>query len=449
MTGAVRYNSSSGGSVQYCNGGGTWQNVGGGTVGAINDLSDAYADYTTSYNLFLGSGAGASSTSTGWGNVAVGYNALNTNVGGRHSVAIGYEALRYADSSADAQKNNIAIGYRALYGTTTAANNTHSRNVAIGYQAMNEVRQSGGNVAIGTNAMRILNNGLGEFTGNVAIGTEAGENMGDGYANIAIGYRAMRSLVGPTENIVMGYEALRDSTSGPYASVIIGNYAVQTGMMNSSQFGLTLIGHQAGQSMTHGGNTCIGYQACTAGTAITSGTTNTLIGYQAQSNSATYSNGVALGNGAVLTGDNRVVLGNTDITGIYAQVTSITAISDQRNKKDIADLNLGLDFIEKLRPVSYKFNNQDETLRYGFIAQELGKALPDELQTLVETAKPEHGLALLERDTDEDRTYRVSYGELTAPMIKAIQEQQAIIEQQRAQLEALEARINASCGVTP
>lgn len=443
--GGVRYNSSSGGSVQFCNGGGTWQNIGGGAVGALNDLSDVIADYTTAHNMFLGSGSGTSTTSTGTYNVGLGYNTLNTNVGGRYNVAIGYEALRYADSTADADKYNVAVGFRALRGTATASNNTHRHNVAIGYQAMMNVSESGGNVAIGTNALRQATTGIGEFTGNVAIGMEAGESITGGYGNVTIGFRAQRNL-DSVENIVIGHEALRDATDGPYSSVIIGNYALRDGNPNGANFGNTIIGHEAGQDVATGGNTFVGYQAGTAGTPITTGDSNVLIGYQAQADGNNYTNGTAIGNGAVLTGSDRIVLGNTSITGIYAQVTSITALSDERRKKDIEPLGPGLDFISKLRPVSYRFNNGDETLRYGFIAQELGRALPADLQNVVETAAPQHGLALLERENDPDRTYRVSYGELTAPMIKAIQEQQAIIDRQRAQIDALEARMTATCG---
>src|SRR6516165_9247025 len=62
-------------------------------------------------------------------------------------------------------------------------------------------------------------------------------------------------------------------------------------------------------------------------------------------------------------------------------------------------------------------------------------------------SEPEHGLALIERQNYQDRTYRVSYGELTAPMVKAIQQQQQEIEavrQQNADLRrALEHQIAA------
>jgi hypothetical protein len=114
---------------------------------------------------------------------------------------------------------------------------------------------------------------------------------------------------------------------------------------------------------------------------------------------------------------------------------TISAISDRRHKKDIRalDADLGLDFVEKLKPVSYRFNNGDETERYGFVAQDLEQALPASLHGTIERSQPEHGLALIERQNDKDRTYRVSYGELTAPIVKSIQQQQQEITELRQQ----------------
>jgi hypothetical protein len=67
----------------------------------------------------------------------------------------------------------------------------------------------------------------------------------------------------------------------------------------------------------------------------------------------------------------------------------------------------------------------------GFIAQDLEQALPVPLQDIIERSEPEHGLALIERQRDKDRTYRVSYGELTAPVVKAIRQMQHEIEAER------------------
>jgi trimeric autotransporter adhesin len=78
-----------------------------------------------------------------------------------------------------------------------------------------------------------------------------------------------------------------------------------------------------------------------------------------------------IGEDAAGNGSDTITLGNSSISAIYAEKTSITAISDRRHKKDIKDSDLGLDFIEKLRPVTYRLTNGDESLSYGFIAQEV------------------------------------------------------------------------------
>jgi len=81
-----------------------------------------------------------------------------------------------------------------------------------------------------------------------------------------------------------------------------------------------------------------------------------------------------------------------------------------------------LDFVDKLRPVSFRYNNGDETLRYGFIAQDVEQALPKNLQDLVEDSQPAHGLALIVRDHDQARTYNMGYSELLSPLVKSVQE---------------------------
>jgi hypothetical protein len=217
-------------------------------------------------------------------------------------------------------------------------------------------------------------------------------------------------------NTAVGTSTLNANTTGGY------NTAAGAGALNSSTTG--------------GDNTALGYFA--GGNNVT-GSNNTFIGSQANANAGHYQNGTAIGNGALLTASNAIVLGNGAINKIYAKVTSLTAISDRRHKKDIAPLSaeLGLAFVEKLKPVSYRFENGDETLRYGFVAQDLEQALPAALRDRVERAEPEHGLAMIERQNDEQRTYRVAYGELTAPLVEAIQEQQREIAVLKAENAAL------------
>jgi len=270
----------------------------------------------------------------------------------------------------------------------------------------------------------LVNNTTG--AANTAFGTAALGDNTTGFANTASGSGALLLNTTGADNTAGGIDALHANTEGN---------------------GNTASGDSALLNNTKGNdNTAIGLNA---GLSNTMGNSNTFIGSDADANAGVYTNGTALGNGAVLTASNSIVLGNRSISRIFANVTTITGISDRRRKKDIKalDADLGLDFIEKLQPVSYRFNNGDETERYGFIAQDLEQALPAPLHDTVERSEPEHGLALIERQNDQDRTYRVSYGELTAPMVKAIQQQQQEIEavrQQNADLRrALEHQIAA------
>jgi hypothetical protein len=108
--------------------------------------------------------------------------------------------------------------------------------------------------------------------------------------------------------------------------------------------------------------------------------------------------------------------------------------SDRRLKKDIAGLELGLDFINRMHPVSYRMKEGADALRYGFIAQDVAEELPGDLR---EAAVKGEGMALIEKDSSG--FYRMSYLELIAPLVKAMQEL-------GAKNEALSRRITALCG---
>jgi prepilin-type N-terminal cleavage/methylation domain-containing protein len=325
----------------------------------------------------------------------------NTSSTSTLGVAIGYQAMR------NATNGSVAIGTRALYGTTDTSG------IAIGYEAYYTSTSVTGSygVAIGYQAGYSANAGR----GRVFLGSQAGRNLTGGNATVA-GYMAGYSTT-TAQNSAAGSYAL--FLGGGTQSTAIGASALMAATSTANYN--TALGYQSLAGLVTGTyNTAIGTGAGYAGAQIGTGNSNTLVGYNAQSNSSSYSNGSVLGYNAVLTGSNRIVLGNSSITAIYAAVTSITAISDRRHKKDIRDVPLGLDFIMALKPRQFRLNNGDDTLRYGFIAQEIEQALPDDLRPLAE--KPsEDGLALISRDNDDKRTYRVSYGELISPMVSAVQ----------------------------
>jgi trimeric autotransporter adhesin len=144
-------------------------------------------------------------------------------------------------------------------------------------------------------------------------------------------------------------------------------------------------------------------------------------------------NNIAIGHFAqvpTVGGSNQIRLGNTSATYAGIQIGwSIT--SDSRLKNNIQNSNLGLKFINELRPVSYFRKNDDtEKLEYGFIAQELEQALHN-------NGASNNGILTI----DYEGTYSVRYNDLFAPIVKAIQELKNENDFLRSQNEVLLKRL--------
>lgn len=123
-------------------------------------------------------------------------------------------------------------------------------------------------------------------------------------------------------------------------------------------------------------------------------------------------------------------------------VNNLNTSSDRRLKKNITDLNYGLDEVMKLKAVSYNWkNNLDSKLHLGFIAQDVDKIIPEivsksSLSDLEFEKLQQKG----ELPTD---TYGMEYTGLIPVLVKAMQEQQRIIESKSQQISQLEARLTA------
>ena len=113
----------------------------------------------------------------------------------------------------------------------------------------------------------------------------------------------------------------------------------------------------------------------------------------------------------------------------YSVVYSANGVntSDKTLKENIEECDLGIDFINSLKPKSYNFKDLKEDndaygkKRYGLIAQDI---LQTELKDSVFGKK--------------DGEYGLSYNDLIAPMIKAIQELKADNDSLKARIETLE-----------
>lgn len=272
-------------------------------------------------------------------------------------------------------------------------------------------------------------------------------------------------LVGRRSNshFIMG--ALQNATAATYAAMGAGNtligvqvsgaltgtyntlLATQISKITSGSIN-TFGGYAAGYELTTGtGNTAYGDHALffcngndntaigrNAGDTLTSGIENTFVGHAAGVTLTTGNNNSFLGKGAqpaTATTSNSITLGNSSITVLRCQVTSITALSDARDKKDVVDLSFGLDFIRKLRPVEFTWDMRDggkvDVKDSGFIAQEL-KAAQEE-------ADGKDVLQLVYEDNPEK--LEASAGRLIPVLVKAIQEL-------AAELEELKKKVNGN-----
>jgi hypothetical protein len=407
----------------------TWSTVSGGAT-SVNGLSDGYADST---NIGLGDVA-FDSLSSGTNNVFLGITTGGSLDSGQSNVGVGKGALENLSTG----QGNVALNFEALNSVTTS-----SQNIGIGRYSGRYTTGSS-NIAIGEQA---LEGSSGSTTGNnnVCIGLQAAHSATSLYESVLIGYRAGYSATTSERPVAIGYQALYYSTGDK--NVAIG---VEAGKGSSSGFTgkrNVFIGDEGGASMTSGAdcifmgrqsgydNTTGSYNICLgigSGGDITTGSNNIVLGYNAGKGSLeTGSNNICLGYNSDTIGSassNSVTLGNSSITHLRCQEQSIQGLSDARDKEDIADLYAGLDFVDRLKPVSFTWNMRDGgkvgQKDIGFIAQDLQQVQKDteiEIPGLVDDVNPEK--------------LEAAYGKLLPIMVTAIQELSEKVKKLEAQLK--------------
>ena len=97
----------------------------------------------------------------------------------------------------------------------------------------------------------------------------------------------------------------------------------------------------------------------------------------------------------------------------YFGVNGSINTSDRNEKNTIVDSDLGLDFINKLNPVSYKWNKDDGKTHYGLIVQDLEETLT----SIGKTVSDFGGIY-----KEPNSPMGLGYSELISPLIKAVQE---------------------------
>ena len=232
-----------------------------------------------------------------------------------------------------------------------------------------------------------------------------------GDQNTAVGANAADSVTTASHIVAIGYCSMQTNTTGSN-NVAVGNYSQfleTTGQKNVS------VGYESNRNLTDGEkNTSIGHLS---GYTTTTGDNNANLGNEAQASSATASN--------------QVTLGNSSISSIRSQVQSISALSDRRDKKNIKDLEIGLNFIDDLKPVTFDWNRRDGSKpgkkEVGFIAQDLD-------ETQIKYNLEEHLEIVLKDNPDK---LEAAPGKILPILVKAIQELSVQNKELKAEIDEL------------
>ncbi len=411
------------------------------TGAAFNIGSDlfAFGSYANA-NAFLGF-AGNGKT-TGGHNTASGSGALSENTTGGWNTAIGDQAL-YLNTTGS---NNTADGALAL-----EDNGTGDSNTAIGLLALSYNYSGSNNTASGFEALYDNN-----ASDNTAVGYQALFANTSGSPNTASGAQALYNNTTGTWNSASGYQALYSDTSGGYNNASGGQalYSNTTGQANAGSGVLALYSNTTGSDNTGDGffalfdnttgteNTALGAFACQSNTT---GNDLTCLGYNTEVKGQNVHNATAIGAHASVSVSDAVVLGSvagvngaTATARIGIGTTSPTNLltlgqgfgpsiadgwatySSRRWKTNIQTLHGALGKVEQLRGVSYdlKANGQHVV---GVIAEEVGAVVPE--------------VVTWEKNGKDAQS--VDYGRLTALLIEATKEQQALIHKQQAQIAQL------------
>ena len=455
-----------------------------------------------SRNTALGYGS-LLNNSDGIRNTAVGYNALLSNTTGDYNTAIGYEAdvqsINLFNATAIGYQakvltdNTIQLGNSSLATVKVGANSTAklvtprlqvSDGNPVAGMVLTATGPSGDAVwqNLGTGNAWFLNgntgtNGTTNFIGttdavplnfrvngfksgridydfqkgSTFLGFRAGEATTIGGGNTALGYNALAVNTIGNNNTVVGFTAMDFNLDG-YRNTAVGVSALGT---NLNGFQNTAVGFRALDINSSGtNNAALGRDALAANV---SGSCNTAVGAGANVDIGGRNYATAIGCNAIVNTSNKVRIGDATIAVIEGQV-AYTYPSDGRFKTNINQNDVvGLAFIQKLRPVVYNFDtrrftqfltkNMPDSLAAHYLADDFGPSTAIRqsgfIAQEVEQAAKEVGCDFngVHVPADENDNYSLAYAQFVVPLVKGMQEQQAMIEAQQAQISELQALV--------
>lgn len=193
-----------------------WQTGTGGSV-FLGENAGAADDFNNHTNAFIGTQAGE--MTTGNNNVAIGTQALRSNVAGNRNIVIGHEASWF--STVD---NNVSIGY-----ASSSLNASGHDNTVMGTYAFKTFTGSSYNTIIGFSAAAGLAFPFINYTGDrlTAVGYEALFENQSGVRNTGVGYVALHGNKTGSNNTALGYAASQN-IDGLNNTTALGNAAMPT-----------------------------------------------------------------------------------------------------------------------------------------------------------------------------------------------------------------------------
>ena len=256
-------------------------------------------------------------------------------------------------------------------------------------------------LSLGLRALLADQNTGGITIGNIAIGDDAGLSTTTGGSNIFVGVNAGASNTTGGNNTVVGMQTWSRATTGSHNTIVgQANQYIAFGTPGDDSENV-MIGSEINLLTNNSySNNCI------------------IIGHAANQSTASVSN--------------QITLGNSAITSLRCNVTSISSLSDLRDKTNIQPLPYGIDFVNRLNPVNFEWNQRDGgrvgIKSSGFIAQEL-MSVEDEFDAA-------ENLNLTLRDNEEK--YEAAPGNLIPVLVKAVQELSDQVRSLSLRIEELE-----------
>ena len=178
---------------------------------------------------------------------------------------------------------------------------------------------------------------------------------------------------------------------------------------------------------------------------MTTGSQNVAVGNNNAFSAVGANNQIIMGQGITSVGNSNFTFGDGTVdSNIAFGATTITAPSDIRLKEDIEDEKIGLDFINELRPVTFRWkkakdvpsemkaHNPESEKRvmngkynHGFIAQEV--------KEVIDRYDLKDGFDMWTED-EADGRQRIGEASLMPLMVKAVQELSAKVEELESKL---------------